>query len=101
MDIIPLDSYVAEEAASVALGSFDGVHRGHRHILAAAQRGSMGTSDPELPLMVFTFRNHPMEVLRGAAPPLLTSFEEKAALLAGCGVDVLVWRDFDAEFARL
>jgi riboflavin kinase/FMN adenylyltransferase len=68
----------------VAIGNFDGVHRGHRTLIEAA-----GTLAREMraPLGVITFEPHPREVLTpDRAPPRLTPFRVKARLLAELGV---------------
>jgi riboflavin kinase / FMN adenylyltransferase len=71
----------------VAVGEFDGVHIGHREVI----RGSD---------TVLTFEPHPLRVVRPeAAPRLLTSFEVKAELIAGLGVEELVVIPFDQTFA--
>lgn len=85
--------------ATATVGSFDGVHRGHRalieHLIAEARR-SGGES------VVLTFEPHPRITLgRAEGLVLLTSFEEKAALLEQIGVDVLIVIPFDQAFSRL
>jgi riboflavin kinase / FMN adenylyltransferase len=71
----------------VAVGTFDGVHVGHREVI----RGSDS---------VLTFEPHPLSVIApAAAPRLLTTLERKAELVAGLGVDELVVVPFDEEFA--
>ena len=71
----------------VAIGNFDGVHRGHRALLAAARERAMALGAP---LGVITFEPHPREVLTpDRAPPRLTPFRLKARLLAELGVDHL------------
>jgi riboflavin kinase / FMN adenylyltransferase len=73
---------------SVAIGTFDGVHLGHREVI----RGSD---------TVLTFDPHPMSVIRPeAAPKLLTPFPVKRDLIAGLGVKELVVIPFDREFAN-
>ena len=72
---------------SVAIGTLDGVHLGHREVI--------GDSDT-----VLTFDPHPMSVIRPeAAPKLLTDFELKRELIAELGVRELVVIPFDAGFA--
>ena len=69
----------AREAGSriVALGTFDGVHLGHRALLAAAKDYA---TEYRIPLRVCTFDRHPLEVIRpDQAPPILTTIPEKAA----------------------
>jgi riboflavin kinase / FMN adenylyltransferase len=77
----------AEHPRAVAIGTFDGVHLGHREVI--------GDSDT-----VLTFDPHPMSVIRPeAAPKLLTDFELKRELIAELGVRELVVIPFDAGFA--
>jgi riboflavin kinase/FMN adenylyltransferase len=73
---------------AVAIGNFDGVHRGHARIverLIAMAREVQGSA------VVFTFDPHPVRLLRPeAAPPPLTWTERKAELLAELGVDRII-----------
>lgn len=71
----------------VAVGTFDGVHRGHRAVIEGADT-------------VLTFDPHPTSVIAPAATPqLLTTADRKAELIASLGVEELVVIPFDAEFA--
>jgi riboflavin kinase / FMN adenylyltransferase len=79
---------VTERPRRVAVGEFDGVHVGHRAVIAGNDT-------------VLTFEPHPMTVLRPeAAPKLLTSLELKSELIAELGVEELVILPFDEVFAR-
>ncbi|MCL4559406.1 MAG: bifunctional riboflavin kinase/FAD synthetase [Chloroflexi bacterium] len=83
----------------LAVGSFDGVHRGHQEILqrmvAEAHRSGANA-------VVLTFFPHPAEVLRGPKEAFyLTSPEEKSTLLAALGIDTLVNLTFTRELANL
>lgn len=82
---------------AATIGTFDGVHRGHRYLLAqlreqAARRG-MST-------MALTFLQHPATTLGRPAPPMLTTMVDKLDRLTDEVDDVEVL-DFDADMARL
>jgi len=87
----------ALQGATFALGNFDGVHRGHAHVLRAAH-----AARPEVPRAVLTFEPHPREVFRPEDPPFrLQTAGERAAALAALGVDLVVELPFDPAFAEL
>jgi riboflavin kinase/FMN adenylyltransferase len=78
---------------AVAIGTFDGVHRGHRRVLEAALASGLRPA-------VVTFDPHPRSFF-GAGVELLTTLERRLELLGQAGIeDVLVCR-FDAETAEL
>jgi riboflavin kinase/FMN adenylyltransferase len=80
-----------------ALGNFDGVHRGHAHLIHAGH-----AARPDLPLGVVTFEPHPRALFRPEDPPFrLTQASTRAALLAGLGVRHVIEIGFDAAFAEL
>lgn len=60
------------------IGFFDGVHLGHRHLFRQLHQWA---SDEGLQPVIYTFRQHPLEVLRGKAPAMLTTREERLAML--------------------
>jgi riboflavin kinase/FMN adenylyltransferase len=73
---------------AVAIGNFDGVHRGH---VAIVHRLLERAADVHGPAIVFTFDPHPVRLLRPKqCPPPLTWTERKAELLAAHGVDWIV-----------
>jgi riboflavin kinase/FMN adenylyltransferase len=73
---------------SVAVGTFDGVHLGHREVIAGSDS-------------VLTFEPHPVSVVSPQhTPKLLTTLERKAELLASLGVRELIVIPFNAEFAQ-
>ena len=85
--------------ASVAVGNFDGVHRGHQALVAAAVARARATGEAAV---VLTFDPHPALVLRpSAAPAALTTLAQKEELVAGLGTDRLVVVPFDARLAAL
>jgi riboflavin kinase/FMN adenylyltransferase len=82
-----------------AIGNFDGVHRGHREILAAVvdEARSAGAR-----AVAITFDPHPEQFLRPArAPRLLTLMPERLRLLASTGIDAVMVLPFDAALAGL
>ncbi len=86
-------------ASAVTAGSFDGVHKGHRIIIARMVGIAKSRS---LRSVVVTFEPHPRMVLKGEVSGplgLLTTLDEKIALLAGEGVDLLFVVRFTPDFA--
>jgi len=82
----------------VTLGNFDGVHRGHRAVLAALAEAGHRL---DLPSVAITFSPHPVAVLRPAeAPALITPSAQRDDLLADTGIDGLLVLDFTTEFAQ-
>jgi riboflavin kinase / FMN adenylyltransferase len=76
------------EGRNVAVGTFDGVHLGHREVIAGSDT-------------VLTFDPHPVSVVAPQhTPKLLTTPARKAELIASLGVQELVVIPFDSEFAK-
>jgi riboflavin kinase/FMN adenylyltransferase len=80
----------------VAIGNFDGVHRGHQAILADAR---VEASADGLSVCALTFHPHPADVLGRGAPPKLTTLDRRVELLGRAGADRVVVRRFDREFS--
>jgi riboflavin kinase / FMN adenylyltransferase len=79
------------DARSVAVGTFDGVHRGHRRVIEAAKAAG-------LPTTVVTFDPHPRTAL-GNRVELLTTLERRLELLADLGVDDTLVVPFTSDLA--
>ena len=82
----------------LALGMFDGIHQGHRQILAkTVELASLYGAAPTM----MTFSDHPLTFIKGKTiPPLLTTTREKAMLAADCGITQLLLTAFDEEMAQ-
>ncbi len=88
MKITRLGDVERKDGRSVAVGTFDGVHLGHREVIAGSDS-------------VLTFDPHPVAVVAPQhTPKLLTSLPRKAELIASLGVQELIVIPFDADFAR-
>jgi len=88
----------SRECSVVTVGTYDGVHLGHRRLIDETKRSARELGCKSV---VVTFSVHPSKVLRPEAPvPLLCTLEEKIALLRATGIDEVVVLDFDAERAR-
>ncbi|HTZ87951.1 MAG TPA: bifunctional riboflavin kinase/FAD synthetase [Solirubrobacteraceae bacterium] len=88
MKVTPLPEVERREGRSVAVGTFDGVHLGHREVISGADT-------------VLTFDPHPVSVVAPQhTPKLLTTSARKAELIASLGVQEMVVIPFDAEFAK-
>lgn len=87
------------DASVVTIGNFDGVHRGHAEIFAHLKRQSRTLG---LPSVVVTFEPHPLKILAPeSAPSLITTFEQKTALIAASGIDYLIVVPFSKEFSQV
>ena len=83
----------------VAIGVFDGVHRGHQEILRGTVEAGRAAGASAAAV---TFYPHPDAVLhRRSAPPMLTSLARKEELLEALGLDELIVVRFDTNFAQL
>ncbi|MDQ4075010.1 MAG: bifunctional riboflavin kinase/FAD synthetase [Chloroflexota bacterium] len=98
MELLRDDLSAFEGKTVLTIGNFDGIHRGHQalieHIMERAE--ALGVKSG-----VVTFDPHPATVLKPTgAPPLLTTLEEKIALLEGLGLDLLVLLTFNRELMQ-
>jgi len=92
---IPADA----RRAVAAVGNFDGVHLGHRVVIATARRLAR---ERALPSAVLTFEPHPRALFRPEDPPFrLTPFRLKAMLLAELGIDQMFVPRFHRGFAQI
>ena len=97
---VPSGWGLARHSRAVTVGVYDGVHRGHRHVLGtlierAAALGGVETA-------VVTFDPHPMQVVAPErAPRMLTSLEHRIELLGSLGIDLVAVLPFREEVRYL
>lgn len=94
LDEIPAD----RGRHAVAVGTFDGVHRGHRVVVGAA----LAARAPGGRGAVLTFHPHPLVVLRSdVAPPAVSTLERRLLILESLGVDATLVVPFTQELSAL
>ena len=82
------------ERSVVAVGLFDGVHRGHKHLLS--ELAEWGREASAVPVVV-TFHPHPERITRGSAPPLIVSPRHRIRLISELGIERIWLLDLDPE----
>jgi riboflavin kinase/FMN adenylyltransferase len=83
----------------VALGNFDGFHRGHQAVVGAAVANGRETGRP---VLVASFDPHPVRYFRPDAPPFrLTTLDQRAALFAEAGADAMLVFSFNETLANV
>ena len=83
----------------VAIGNFDGVHRGHQRMIRCLREQADSAG---VPAVVLTFAPHPIQLLRpNQAPPSLSTLERKAELLGKFGVDCVIAYPTDQQLLDL
>lgn len=93
----PEHSVPPASGTAVTIGAYDGVHRGHRQLIAELRRRG---DERGLASAVVTFDRHPATVVRPqSAPALLTDLDQKLELLAATGVDRTLVVPFDRQRA--
>ncbi len=88
-----------EQRAGVTIGVYDGVHRGHQHVISAL--GERAVRSGHI-LTIVTFREHPAHLLApGRVPAMLTTLEQKLELFDELGVDQVALLDFNETLRDL
>jgi riboflavin kinase/FMN adenylyltransferase len=94
-----ITDFTSKKGTIVTIGTFDGVHIGHKKIL---EKITQNTSNGDCESLVLTFFPHPRAVLQsGSEMKQLNTIAEKIDLMEKAGVDNLVIHPFDKEFSRL
>lgn len=95
---LPIDQFSGEQHV-MAIGDFDGLHRGHREVILGAKQMA---DDLELRSSIMTFHPHPREVLGNTKyARYLTPFNDKMARFAELGIDYCFVVSFDLNFSRV
>lgn len=92
---------IPNEPVVLALGFFDGVHKGHRTVISTAKKIA---KEKNVPLALMTFNQHPSIVFKKVDPEAITylsAIERKEEFMAELGVDYLYEVDFTSSFASL
>jgi len=85
--------------AAIALGEFDGVHKGHMGVIVGAAKAAQALGAP---LGVISFEPHPRRFFQPDAPPFrLMTLDQQAKALDALGVDIFYVLPFDAEMALM
>lgn len=90
----------------VILGSFDGIHCGHRTLIKEAQamkaRFKLSGGNDNINIMVCTFKKHPLAVInKDIAPKLIMDNVEKTELFEKLNIDILNYMDFNEDFMKI
>lgn len=82
----------------VTIGNFDGMHRGHQHVMAEAC--AVAARHGGIPVVAVTFDPHPMSIIRpDKSPEPLASLDERVSLLEAAGADAVLVLSFTSELA--
>jgi riboflavin kinase / FMN adenylyltransferase len=82
---------------AIALGNFDGIHRGHLEVI----RPVLDFDNPDVYKTVVTFTPHPQQFFTGQQRQLLTPHQERAIILEQLGIQQLILLPFDLELVKL
>ena len=93
-----LDEIKGKPSVVLAIGSFDGLHKGHQKILEIVRDEAKRRSAQS---MIITFAPTPREVLSGQKEIALMKPEEKADAIRELGIDIVCMKHFDLEFAKM
>ncbi len=87
------------KSSVVAIGNFDGIHLGHRKIIGEVVERARRSNSVAAAI---TFDPHPLRVLRPAdAPPLISTLDQRIAMMGALGLDAVLVLKFDLELSRL
>jgi len=85
--------------SALAIGNFDGLHKGHRAILKQLVQKARKL---RIPAVVYTFEPHPVRILAPKiAPPLINTLRQKLELLEETGIDMVIVEPFTRTFSHI
>ncbi len=88
-----------EDKTYIALGSFDGLHKGHMKLIKEIKKMAKDNSGKS---MVLTFKDHPLNTInKDLAPKILLDNPSKVKILKENGVDLVNFINFDKEYMKL
>ena len=93
-----LKNAISSHPSILTLGTFDGIHQGHRTIISKLTSES---KKHDLKSIILTFFPHPRMVLQNNNIEMIDTIEEKQNLLKNLGVDFLIIHPFSNDFSRL
>lgn len=98
MEILESTKQYRGAPCAVAMGMFDGMHVGHRALIARTREEALARSAP---LVIYTYADHPLSVLQPQnIPSPLMDVEEKLHIMEQLGVDTVILNRFTSEMAK-
>lgn len=88
-----------EQAVAIALGTFDGMHKGHQELMSELHKLKLKYG---YATMAYTFLDHPLSILDPSkTPPQIMTIHEKILAFEKTGIDWLILNPFDTEFSSI
>lgn len=99
MKVLQLGQYSGNTQRIAVVGTFDGVHRGHKFLIDyMLTKASQQSLEPS----VITFANHPLHIINPqSVPPQLSTYEERVDMLSSCGIVSCIMLDFNNELRQM
>ncbi|RJR35122.1 MAG: bifunctional riboflavin kinase/FAD synthetase [Desulfobacteraceae bacterium] len=82
----------------LTIGNFDGVHKGHLALFDLVKKRAKAIGGQSV---VMTFNPHPVKIIKGKGPALITQTEQKLSLISKAGIDVILCIPFTDHFASI
>ena len=92
------DNIDTMDRTGIGLGNFDGVHIAHEELVSQL---ILECREMGIPSMIYTFREHPGNILQKRKIKLISSLEKRIEKFEKLGVDYLVLEDFDEQYAAM